>query len=255
MAETVEPIGRPVRTPKTAELIATDLRNRIVRGELRAGDALPPETLLMTQFGVSRPTLREAFRILETESLIAVRRGARGGAYVLAPDRAVASRYVGLLLQIRGTTIDDVHQARAVLEAACAARLARARTRQDLLDLRACVEDLRAAVDAAPARPPDPARWARHASRFHDLVQQRCGNLTLAVQCGVLQDIVATHAGHGPGAPEQAELFRRLLRSYARLTDLVEAKDADGAERHWRTHLELSTRGPQRSKAIVDLFR
>ncbi|WP_327009270.1 GntR family transcriptional regulator [Dactylosporangium sp. NBC_01737] len=244
MTETVEPIGRPVRTPKTAELIATDLRNRIVRAELRPGDALPSETLLMAQFGVSRPTLREAFRILETESLIAVRRGVRGGAHVLAPDRAVASRYVGLLLQIRGTTIDDVHQARAVLEAACAARLARTRTRQDLLDLRACVDDLRTAADAA--------LWARHAARFHDLVLQRCGNRTLAVQCGVLQDIVATHTGRGPaGAAHDG----RLLRSYARLTDLVEAKDADGAERHWRTHLELPIRGAQRSKAIVDLFR
>jgi GntR family transcriptional regulator, transcriptional repressor for pyruvate dehydrogenase complex len=253
MTETVEPIGRPVRTPKTAELIAIDLRTRIVRGELRAGDALPPETLLMTQFGVSRPTLREAFRILETESLIAVRRGARGGAYVLAPDRAVAARYVGLLLQIGGTTIDDVHHARAVLEAACAARLARTRTRRDLLDLRACVEDLRAVSGAAP----DPALWARHASRFHDLVLQRCGNRTLAVQCGVLQDIVATHAGRGPdrpGAVQQAELARRLLRSYARLADLVEARDADGAERHWRAHVELVNRGPRRSTAVVDLF-
>jgi len=48
-----------------------------VLGELREGDTLPPETTLMGQFGVSRPTLREAFRILETESLISVRRGAR----------------------------------------------------------------------------------------------------------------------------------------------------------------------------------
>ncbi|MDG6102632.1 FadR family transcriptional regulator [Dactylosporangium aurantiacum] len=249
MTEPVEPIGRLVRTPKTAELIATDLRTRIVRGVLRAGDALPPETLLMAQFGVSRPTLREAFRILETESLIAVRRGARGGAYVLAPDRAVASRYVGLLLQLDGTTIGDVHQARAVLEAACAARLARIRTRQDLLDLRACVEDLRAAAGADP----DPVRWGRHAARFHELVLQRCGSRTLAVQCGVLQDIVATHTG--PGGPGQAGLPRRLLRSYARLADLVEARDAEGAERHWRTHLESSARGPRRSTAVVDLFR
>lgn len=251
MTESVEPFGRPVRTPKTAELIATDLRTRIVRGELRAGDALPSETLLMVQFGVSRPTLREAFRILETESLIAVRRGARGGAHVLAPDRAVASRYVGLLLQLDGATIGDVHQAWAVLEAACAARLARTRTRQDLLDLRACVEDLRAAAGAAP----DPAGWARHAARFHDLVLQRCGSRTLAVQCGVLQDIVATHAGPEPGTPVQEEPPRRWLRSYARLTDLVEARDAEGAERHWRTHLELSARDPRRSTAVVDLFK
>ncbi|MCK9903482.1 GntR family transcriptional regulator, partial [Frankia sp. Cpl3] len=52
-----------IRVPKTAELVAAQLRRQIVRGELVEGDALPPEAVLMEQFGVSRPTLREAFRV------------------------------------------------------------------------------------------------------------------------------------------------------------------------------------------------
>ena len=67
----------PVKVPKTAELVAAQLRRQIVRGDLREGDALPPEATLMEQFAVSRPTLREAFRVLESEALISVRRGAR----------------------------------------------------------------------------------------------------------------------------------------------------------------------------------
>ncbi|EIV96383.1 transcriptional regulator, partial [Frankia sp. QA3] len=63
-------MGRHVRVPKTAELVAAHLRRQIVRGELHEGDALPPEAVLMEQFGVSRPTLREAFRVLESEALI-----------------------------------------------------------------------------------------------------------------------------------------------------------------------------------------
>ena len=79
-AARVVDVAAPVKVPKTAELVATQLRNQIVRGDLREGDALPPEAALMAQFGVSRPTLREAFRVLESEALISVRRGARGGA-------------------------------------------------------------------------------------------------------------------------------------------------------------------------------
>src|SRR5439155_5195777 len=71
----VTSIARAVRVPKTAELVAAHLRRQIVRGELKEGDALPPETALMEQFNVSRPTLREAFRVLESEALITVRRG------------------------------------------------------------------------------------------------------------------------------------------------------------------------------------
>ena len=72
----------PVRVPKMAELVAARLRRMIVRGELVEGDALPSETALMEEFAVSRPTLREAFRVLESESLINVRRGARGAGPV-----------------------------------------------------------------------------------------------------------------------------------------------------------------------------
>ncbi|MGX9883090.1 FadR/GntR family transcriptional regulator [Streptomyces sp. NPDC002276] len=56
--------GRTARAPKTAESIPAQLRRRIVRGELTPGETLPPEHQLIEQFGVSRPTLREAFRIL-----------------------------------------------------------------------------------------------------------------------------------------------------------------------------------------------
>src|SRR5580704_2051753 len=76
------PFGQRIRVPKTAELVAAELRRKIVRGELAEGDALPSEAALMADFAVSRPTLREAFRVLESESLISIRRGARGGARV-----------------------------------------------------------------------------------------------------------------------------------------------------------------------------
>ena len=72
-------VGDKVRVPKVAELVADQIRRRIVRGHLEEGEALLPESELMAEFGVSRPTLREAFRILESESLITVTRGSRGG--------------------------------------------------------------------------------------------------------------------------------------------------------------------------------
>jgi GntR family transcriptional repressor for pyruvate dehydrogenase complex len=255
-------VGSVVRAPKTAELIARQLRSQVVRGELKPGDTLPPEMQLLEQFGVSRPTLREAFRILETEGLISVRRGARGGAQVMTPDLSVAARYVGLLLQVQGTTIEDVYEARMVAEPYCARLLAKRRTKQDLADLRGCVAELRAVVEAGTTQVPEPRRWADLTYAFHELIMTRSGNRTLAVQGGVLQDIVRTHLDltvtrrfRDEATPDR---FRRTIRSYEKLIDLVEAKDADGAEAHWRTHMEVAAKtllgDDIKSKRVVDLF-
>jgi DNA-binding FadR family transcriptional regulator len=270
-------VGQVVRAPKTAELIATLYRRQIVRGELRPGDTLPSEQQLMGQFGVSRPTLREAFRILEAEDLISVKRGSRGGARVTQPSLAVAARYVGLLLQVQGTTIADVYEARMVLEPACARLLARRRTKQDLADLTACIEELRGAVEAsqleagqleagqlkaAQLRAPEPALWSSRAARFHELIMQRSGSKTLAVQGGVLQDIVATHLAmalsRDRAGDDELANFRRNVRSYEKLVVLVEKRDGAGAERHWRAHMEAAgqrlLREDLQSRSVVDLF-
>ena len=255
-------VGQVVRAPKTAELIATLYRRQIVRGELRPGDTLPSEQQLMGQFGVSRPTLREAFRILEAEDLISVKRGSRGGARVTQPSLSVAARYVGLLLQVQGTTIADVYEARMVLEPACARLLARRRTRQDLADLTACISELRGAVEAGQPKAPEPALWSRQAARFHELIMQRSGSKTLAVQGGVLQDIVATHLTlaitRGYAEDEASGDYRRNMRSYSKLVELVEKRDGPGAERHWRAHMEAAGQRllneDLQHRSVVDLF-
>ena len=104
-------VATQVRVPKAAELVAAQLRGQIVRGVLGEGDALPPEHELMQRFGVSRPTLREALRVLEGESLLSIQRGAHGGARIHTPDGDAAARYAGLALQFRGATVADVYRA------------------------------------------------------------------------------------------------------------------------------------------------
>jgi len=105
--------GEPVRIPKVSVVVAGQLRRSIIRGEFRPGDPLPNETELMELYDVSRPVVREALRIIESESLISVKRGAKGGARVQRPDIVVAARHTALLLQIDGATVDVLdHQPR-----------------------------------------------------------------------------------------------------------------------------------------------
>ena len=256
-----DPAGQVLRAPKTAELIASYIRGQIVRGDLKTGDSLPSETALLEMFGVSRPTLREAFRILEAESLITIRRGARGGARVVSPDIAVAARYVGLLLQMSGTTIADVYEARMVIEPAAAGLLATRRTQQDLDDLGACIEHLVVMLESDEQFQNVEAR-SQATQRFHDLVLERAGNQTLSVQAGVLREVVAMHlstvVARSVDRADTEDQFRKMIRSFRKLVRLIEARDTEGAERHWRTHMEVAGRRMLRddlgSKTVVDLF-
>ena len=159
------------RVPKTAELVAHRLRRQIISGELAEGDALPSEAMLTEAFGVSRPTLREAFRVLEAERLISVRRGARGGARVHAPSPDVAARYAGFVLEHQATTLADVYAARVMIESPCAALLAKRRTDRDL-------EQLWRSVDEGEAIGDDRHRLIRHHTEFHALVVRLADNHT-----------------------------------------------------------------------------
>jgi GntR family transcriptional regulator, transcriptional repressor for pyruvate dehydrogenase complex len=228
-------VGVQVRVPKAGELIANHLRRQIVRGQLREGDALPPENELMQQFKVSRPTLREAFRVLEHEGLITVHRGAHGGARVHLPDSGAAARYMGHVLEHRGTTIADVLQARAGIEAPCARMVAEGRSRKDLARLREC---LAAGADGSID---DPAGWGRTSTAFHQLLVELSGNQTLALCSGMLRHLVerssTSDSDAGCGAPADERAVRAAGQTHTRLVELIAAGDGDGAETLWAQHL------------------
>ena len=231
----VRPFGQRIRVPKTAELVAAELRRKIVRGELTEGDALPSEAALMAEFAVSRPTLREAFRVLESESLISIRRGARGGARVHVPNGNVAASYAGLVLEYRGTTLQDVYDARTFIEAPCAALLAQCRTEQDLTRLRAAVVQAERLMD-------DPPAFIRAHMEFHALVVELAGNQTLTVLNGMVRHIIElanwSHVDLDAGSPDNVRANKRGFRAHVRLVELVAARQAREAEALWRVHLD-----------------
>jgi GntR family transcriptional regulator, transcriptional repressor for pyruvate dehydrogenase complex len=252
---------RRVRAPKTAELIADQLRSNIVRGVLKAGDALPTEMILGKQFGVSRPTLREAIRILENECLIVARRGSRGGVVVAAPDIAVAARDFGLLLQMSGTTLADLYQARVVVEPPAARMLAMRHNRQDMDDLNAAIGALTVLVNEG-AQTADFREWANAAYRFHDLIMERSGNQTLALFSGVIREVAARHMLKAASSSDDLAgvegQFTKTVRAFSKLVKLVDAGDGEEAEAFWRTHMRAATKGmlwgSLAGEAVVDLF-
>lgn len=224
-----------VKVPKASELVAANLRRRIVTGALAPGELLPSEVVLMQEFGVSRPTLREAFRILESESIIRVMRGARGGGRVQQPDGAVAARYMGILLQYQGVPLSDLYRARTEIEVSAVGMITGSRRGAALRELEKMLGE---GADVLASKDDD--AFAKFTVRFHMAVVEGAGSTTLTALGRMLFQIFDAHnqvfveAHRGSIG---ARVNRPALRAFTKLVNLLKDGDIEGAQRHWRKHL------------------
>lgn len=121
------------------QVVAERIRRAIHLGVYVVGDRLPPERELAPALGVARATLREALRVLEGEGLLVSRRGAAGGAIILAIPAAPVVGPVRERLQAFENLLDF----RLAVECACARLAARQRTDADLQAMGESLEGIR----------------------------------------------------------------------------------------------------------------
>jgi GntR family transcriptional regulator, transcriptional repressor for pyruvate dehydrogenase complex len=229
---------RPSRVPqyRIAETVAAELRGRILAGD---GDyRLPTQDRLVSEFGVSYPSIREALRILETEGLVTVRRGNVGGAEVHRPDESSAAYHLGLALEARRVTLADLAGGLWVLEPLCAAECARRADRsRDVVP--ALTENLKASARVTG----DGVAFTKAAREFHDLLVAFNPNATIRHVVGSLVALwsaqeqswaeVMTGRGEYPSEADAAQ----ALRAHQRITGEIAAGRASEAERIARAHL------------------
>jgi len=245
--------GNTTRRREKPQQIADELRALIVSGELSEGDSLGHEPDLVDRFGVSRPSLREALRILEAEGLVTVVRGVHGGVVVHEPDERMTARTAALVLQARNVPLADVFEARSLLEPLAARAIATMRGR------RAAINELRRLVRQEEAVIGDPERFGTANAAFHQRLVSLAGNQTLSIVAEMLNEIVAravTAVSQADDAVGSLSTRRRGIRSQERLLELLDAGDGVAAEEHWRSHMQVVGRVMlgQRASTVVDLL-
>lgn len=240
-----------LREPKMANRVAAVLRKLFVTGEIPEGTMLPPEAELMERFGVSRPTLREAFRVLESESLIEVQRGVRGGARVTRPTRATLARYAGLILEYENVTLRDVFDARMNLETPMVEQLARDRDPKVIAELEEIVAreaDLDLDVAAVD-----------QLTDFHAAIARLSGNKTLQIVSDMLHHIVkrANRTVEPAEDAKAAQALRRSAKTHRMVLDFIKAGDAEKAGELWSRHLKKGEEflfSGLKASTVVDLL-
>jgi DNA-binding FadR family transcriptional regulator len=223
--------------PKAAVIVANKLRRRIVTGEIAVGGSLPPENRLIEELEVSRPSLRAALRILESEQLITVRRGSRGGAWVNAPTAEALAERAGVYMQYHQTTLDELYRAQAVVEPPAVRILAERRDPTDVAHLRTLLAEEAVAVT-------DRVAFRAAALRFHRALVELSRAKLLVVFSSIVHGVIEAHAERQNVSSQGT--YRAGVERHAeheRVVDLIGAGDADGAARLWAEHLEAAHRG------------
>lgn len=219
------PVFSPAKRTRASTDVVAQIRAAIFSGQLQPGDRLPTERDLALQFGVSRVTIRDALRSLETSGLILVKTGAQGGPYVAEPDISTLSDSLGTHLLRSGTTFREVAEARIALETT-AARLACERaTAEDLAALRSTLPDADRSRDEASAM----------SLEFHEVLVHAAHNRALLSMYqatrALIDEAFDTLRTRWPGIAEASRAV------HEKLYEAVEAKDADRAVALMREHL------------------
>ncbi len=230
-----------VHLPRLADVVADRIRELILLGELKDGERLPPLDMLLTQYGVSAPSMRAALGVLEAEGLVVVQRGSIGGAVVRRPTAKTAAYMLALVLRGQGTKKGDVADAIAVLEPMCASLCARRSDRKTKIvrDLHRLNEGARELIDG------DGHGFNETMLEFHRVVVRRSGNDTMTlltralgyIWAADLRSWMTSAVAHGHYPTSAGRLVE--VEHHEKITDLIDAGDEAAVARAMTEHLDV----------------
>jgi GntR family transcriptional repressor for pyruvate dehydrogenase complex len=220
-----EILYRQIPTRRLADLVGDQLKESIFQGRYQPGQRMPTEHKLVEIFGVSRVIVREAIRTLETKGLIEIRRGPKGGAFVLPMNHDAVSKVIKDVFKLGNGTVADIMEVRLEIEPTVAGLAALRATDEDVDMLTDALEDM-------PGAPGD--EYVAWNVNFHRLLARCSHNPMFNILVNILMDFTE-------------ELILKIkpnervihdTTSHSDLLEKVRRRDSDGARRKMRSHLE-----------------
>jgi GntR family transcriptional repressor for pyruvate dehydrogenase complex len=217
----------PMQVPKASDVLADDLRERILRSEFPEGTALPAERELVTQTGMSRTTVREALRILEVQGLVRIKTGRAGGAFVQKPGQESIASTVNLLIRGRKIRMAALLETREAIEPSCARLAAGNRNDEDVETLDRANADI--AADGSLAD------FLQANVAWHVGVAVASHNELLTGFMLALSRAIYT-ATNNQGFVD-AEVRKTTVQAHRSITEAIKSQDAEAAVRRMQRHV------------------
>src|SRR5215467_14351017 len=215
----------PVKSVRIYEDIVRQVRALIADGHLKSGDRLPPERDLAERFRVSRTSVREALRSLQTRGLIEIRAGE--GAFVRDVSVEALVEPLALVILPHREAVGELFEARRILEPAIAALAARRATREEVGEMgRILEEQAREVRSGRTGVAQDSALHAAIAAAAHNRAIVRIVNALVDLLAQSREESLLT-----PGRPTRSH------QDHRRILAAIRRRDENGARRAMLTHL------------------
>jgi GntR family transcriptional repressor for pyruvate dehydrogenase complex len=215
----------PVKFTRIYEEIVRQIKSMIAEGRLKDGDRLPPERELAEKFTVSRTSVREALRTLESLGLIEIRAGE--GTFVRSASVEALIEPLAVVLVSQREAVSELFEARRLLEPGIAALAARRASAEEIIDMQRILDEQGREVAAGRTGIVQDAA-------FHAAIASAAHNRAITRIVNTLMDLLTQSRDaslHTPGRPTRShEDHRRILAA-------LQQRDAEGARTAMHDHL------------------
>jgi GntR family transcriptional repressor for pyruvate dehydrogenase complex len=223
---------QPVSRRRTYELVLERLEEQIVEGELKVGDRLPPERDLAAMLGVSRSAVREAMRALEARGAVRseVGTGADSGTTVTASSGDALSRLVRLHVALASFPLEDLVEARVMMERWSVGLAANNATQTQLARI--------AELVATPADPQSgPVAFQQLDAAFHVAIAEASGNRMIRDFTAAIVASLADGSSSSNVAGDWGEPVTEVLAEHRTIVEYLVARDATAAVDMMEKHI------------------
>jgi GntR family transcriptional regulator, transcriptional repressor for pyruvate dehydrogenase complex len=207
--------------------VVQHLLDRIIQAELSPGSSFGTEAELLQQLDVSRPTLREGLRVLESQGVLKLRPGPGGGIIVAKPSIDILGRALSVFLQLHEVPFIAVLRAREVMEPALAAEAALNGSEQDFEAMQASIERMKLAADGRDA-------FIEENRAFHGMIAKASGNEVMGVFWATVS---ALAAGEHHGVKYTTANAQHIIDAHQGIVDACRAGDSVAAAGRMKAHL------------------
>jgi len=223
--------------PRLSDQIRDEIKRMILRCDLKRGVKLPTEERLAAQLKVSKVSVREALRNLETEGLIEKRRGMHGGSFVAHPGSEKMGEWVVNYFRVGMITPEELVDFRTTLEPALVALAVDRRTDKDLKAIKALIDEIDQGVRRGKLN-------THKAVEFHRLIGEACHNRLISMVMEALVKVFEEILAKVPRTLEDAKYdLDHCKKIYQTLVQRKKVKAQDLMVEHFEILAKIIDRG------------